>query len=137
MTRVAKAVAYVVADGRLLVLTHRDVPLTVTGVQVPAGTVRDGETPAQAVLREVREETGFGCYEIHRALGLVEYPISRDETHLRHYFHLVPTAPLPESWEAAERHDGEREPTAFDLFWIPLAQGHVLAAGLGARLAHV
>lgn len=127
-----KAVAYVVTDGRLLVFTHRDVPLTVTGVQVPAGTVRPGEPPEEAVLREAREETGFGCFALRRALGTAEYAGV-----LRHYFELTPTAALPETWTGWERHDGTAAPTAFDFFWIPVAQGHVLAGGLGARIGEV
>lgn len=127
--------AYVVRDGRLLVLTHRDVPLTVTGVQVPAGTVRDGEDPRDAVLREVAEETRYDTFEVRRPLGTETYRIDADTTHLRHFYELAPTAPLPETWESAEEHDGERPPTAFTCWWLPLADAHVLAAGLGARVA--
>jgi len=133
VTRVEKAYAYVVSAGRLLVFTHRDVSLLETGVQVPGGTVRPGEAPEAAVLREVREETGYETFEVRRALGTADYRVG-DVTHHRHFFQLAPTAPLPETWEAAERHDGLRAPTAFVLSWLPLAHGHVLAAGLGALL---
>ena len=40
-----------------MVFTHRDIPEA--GVQVPAGTVEEGETLDAAVLREVHEETGL------------------------------------------------------------------------------
>jgi 8-oxo-dGTP pyrophosphatase MutT (NUDIX family) len=109
------------------VFVHRDVALTVTGVQVPAGTVRPGEDPVDAVLRETREETGD-------ALGTGEYLVG-DETHVRHFFALAPTGPLPETWESAEEHDGLREPTPLTFSWIPVEEGHVLAAGLGTRLS--
>lgn len=106
-------------------------------MQVPAGTVRPGEDPTAAVLRETREETGRDCFALRHPLGVETYRISAGETHVRHFFQLAPTGPLPESWEAAERHDGERSPTWFTLSWLPLADAHVLAAGLGARLADV
>ena len=122
-----------VVAGRLLVFVHRDLPLLRTGVQVPAGTVRDGEDPADAVLRETREETGYDCFAVCAALGTAEYRVGTD-THLRHFFAVDPTEGLPECWDAAELHDGLRPPTPLTFLWIPVTDGHVLAAGLGARL---
>ena len=54
---VKKVVAYITRGDELLVFTHRDSPEA--GVQVPAGTVEEGETLDAAVLREVHEETGL------------------------------------------------------------------------------
>jgi 8-oxo-dGTP pyrophosphatase MutT (NUDIX family) len=42
------------------------------GIQIPAGTVEDGETPEQAVLREAAEETGLTLLSISRYLGCRE-----------------------------------------------------------------
>jgi 8-oxo-dGTP pyrophosphatase MutT (NUDIX family) len=42
------------------------------GVQIPAGTVEEGETPEAAVLREAVEETGLAPLTIRRALGCTE-----------------------------------------------------------------
>jgi 8-oxo-dGTP pyrophosphatase MutT (NUDIX family) len=39
------------------------------GIQIPAGTVEDGERPDEAVLREAGEETGLGGLRIRRYLG--------------------------------------------------------------------
>lgn len=43
-----------------------------TGIQIPAGTVEAGETPRQAVLREVAEETGLARLSVHCYAGSVE-----------------------------------------------------------------
>jgi 8-oxo-dGTP pyrophosphatase MutT (NUDIX family) len=39
------------------------------GIQIPAGTVEDGESPEAAALREAREETGLQNVHIERYLG--------------------------------------------------------------------
>lgn len=96
--------------------------------------MRPGEDPRDAALRETREETGHDAFDVHRFLGTAEYRVG-GATHERHFYALAPTAPLPEEWEAAEQHDGRRPPTPLAFFWIPVAHGHVLAAGLGARLS--
>lgn len=44
----------------LLVSQHRYV-LGADTLEIPAGTIDPGETPEQAALRELREETGYGC----------------------------------------------------------------------------
>ena len=42
------------------------------GIQIPAGTVEDGETPEAAVIREVFEETGLQGVKIEQLLGCIE-----------------------------------------------------------------
>ena len=54
-----KVVCYVVRDGQLLVFRHLDEPWDESGLQVPAGSIRPGESPAAAALREAAEETGL------------------------------------------------------------------------------
>ena len=53
----------------LLLLEH-----PFAGIQIPAGTVEE-ETPEEAVLREVAEETGIELAAIHRYLGCEEKPL--------------------------------------------------------------
>lgn len=102
--RVAKVVAYVVRDDRLLVFTHDLVPIEVAGVQVPAGTIEPDESPADAVVREVLEETRIAARVIGE-LGVEDYDVwpSKAEMHEHHFFQLEPVdSELPERWAAGE-----------------------------------
>jgi len=131
---VAKALAYVVKDGKLLAFRHVDFSFEEVGLQVPGGTIEPGETPEVAVLRELKEETGYDCFEIVKKLGVDTYDISpyRYEIQERHIFLVRPTAPLPDRWLSQEEHEGTRPPTKFENFWLPLPQGQILQSGQGA-----
>lgn len=111
---------------RLLVFSH---PLSPeAGIQVPAGTMRDDESPPDAVLREAWEETGLTRLTLVGLLGRQRFdarPFGRDEIHDRLFFHLTCDEATPERW----RHD-ERDPTdapgeviPFELFWVDLPDG--------------
>ncbi|WP_405436621.1 NUDIX domain-containing protein [Streptomyces avidinii] len=83
---------------------------------MPAGSIRPGEAPESAALREAREETGLSDFKIVRKLGETEYDISpyRFEIQHRHVFHLELTEPTPERWMSQEDHDGKQAPTYFE-----------------------
>ncbi|MFB8003157.1 NUDIX domain-containing protein [Nocardia sp. NPDC056000] len=134
-----KVLAYIVRDGRLLVFRHIDYSWEDVGIQVPAGSLQDGETPEDAVLREAREETGLTEFTIVRKLGEDAYDISpyRFEIQHRHVFELELGQGTPERWNSREEHDGEGEPTRFECFWIPLEVAHVLQSGQGALLGRL
>ncbi len=141
MDRLLKVMAYIVREDRLLVFTHADdaTPFE-SGLQVPAGSVRPGEPPEAAVLREAQEETGLSGLRIERFLGVTEYDARpyADAVYVRFFFRLSVDAPeLPERWTGWERGDGKGEPIRFELFWIPLRKAHVLAAGQSALLGRL
>ncbi|MEE8425015.1 MAG: NUDIX domain-containing protein, partial [Elusimicrobiota bacterium] len=50
------ATGYIVKDAKTLLVFHKRLKLWLA----PGGHVDEGETPEEAVLREVREETGLG-----------------------------------------------------------------------------
>lgn len=50
----------------LLLFEHEN-----AGIQIPAGTVEDGETPEEAAIREAAEETGLTSLSIRYYLGCV------------------------------------------------------------------
>jgi 8-oxo-dGTP diphosphatase len=97
MDRITKVVAYITRDNptgerELLVFEHRDFPEA--GVQVPAGTVKDGEKPEDAVMREVAEEIGLeNCHlvkklAVYAPAALMPNPES-GWINERHVFHLA------------------------------------------------
>ncbi|MDX2054569.1 MAG: NUDIX domain-containing protein [Polyangiaceae bacterium] len=133
MRVVDKAFAYVTDGPRLLVFRHRDFPDA--GLQVPAGTVQPGETPVDAVLREVREEAGLEAFLGARALGVVEFDartIGKTELHRRQFFHLPIAGKPADSWRHYERHATESESAealAFDFYWLPFVEAQALLCG--------
>jgi 8-oxo-dGTP pyrophosphatase MutT (NUDIX family) len=52
------------ADTELLLIQHPN-----AGIQIPAGTVEENETPEDAVLREIAEETGISQVRIKAHIG--------------------------------------------------------------------
>jgi len=132
-----KAFAYITHGRRLLVFSHPHAPEA--GIQVPAGTIEDGEAPEVAVLREAREETGLPGFTLVRFLGeqrLDRADVGRDEIHHRFFFHLRCTETPPEVWRNYEPDpsDGGELPL-FELFWVQLPDDvPALIAGHGALL---
>ncbi|MFC0421328.1 hypothetical protein CQ017_06625 [Arthrobacter sp. MYb224] len=137
---VKKAVGYVVHDGNLLVFTHDDYPMEVTGVQVPAGSIAEGESPAHAVVREVGEETGLAA-RIVRSLGVESYDMwpAKPEVHERHFFQLeLVDSDVQVRWKCGENDASDGgQPVSWTCWWMKLSDAHVLCAGFGARLGSI
>jgi len=118
-----KAFAYITHNNRLLVFSHPDFPEA--GIQVPAGTIEDGEEPGAAALREAFEETGLTNLALGEFLGEQVRDMAdfgRDEIHHRHFYHLRCTENPPETWKHGEMHpsDGTPGPIVFQFFWATL-----------------
>jgi 8-oxo-dGTP diphosphatase len=133
-----KVIAYITCGDKLLVFSHPRYPEA--GIQVPAGTVEEGESLEEAVLREAREETGLEGLRIQSYLGVREYDLSasdRSGVQRRHFFHLALCGEAPTRWRHYEKYpsDGSTEPIEFEFFWARFP-GEVpeLAGGQGELL---
>lgn len=130
--------AYTTHGERLLVFTHPHAPEA--GIQVPAGTVEEGEDPAEAVLREATEETGLRGLKLVGFLGERERDLAgsgRDEIHHRRFYHLRYAGDPPPAWRHQEAHpfDGTAEPIEFAFFWTRMPDEIPdLTADLGAMV---
>ena len=114
--------AYVTNADLLLVFRH--VAFPDAGIQVPAGTIEEGESPEDTVLREVEEETGLDHLEIRSFLGTRNVdmvPWGNREFHRRHFYHIECLGETADRWRHFEttRASGGG-PFEFELFWVRL-----------------
>ena len=135
--KVEKSVAYITHQHRLLVFIHLDFPEA--GVQVPGGTLRRGEDPAMAAMRESKEETGLENLRLIRHLGTQEIPDSQSDPawFRRHFYHIEAFGPVPERWEheEADPSDGSPGPIRLEFYWVEFEEhAPSLHGGLGVML---
>ncbi len=121
-----KVLAYVTHGHRLLVFRHPHFPEA--GIQIPAGTVQDGESPEVAAMREACEETGLTDLELVAFLGqerrdMAEWGLA--QIHDRYFYHLRCRGNPPEVWQHLETDpsDGIFESILFEFFWADLPHG--------------
>jgi len=69
----ARAQAVIIQNGRLLMVRHFDLTVREEYWCLPGGGVEPGESPEQAVIRELKEETGVDMRIIKR-LGVDVFP---------------------------------------------------------------
>jgi 8-oxo-dGTP diphosphatase len=116
---ILKVLAYITrtqnGQSQLLVFDHRDHPEA--GIQVPAGTVDEGEPIEQALFREIEEESGLTNVQLVRKLA--EYESQQWGT-LRHIFHLTAPPDVPDSWSHTVHGRGEDQGMVFEYRWIML-----------------
>src|SRR5690606_22715073 len=104
-----KAFAYITQGTKLLVFEQPDSPLA--GIQVPAGTIENGESPQTGALREAHEETGLETLRVVQFLGEQIRDMSdydKQEIHHRYFYHLLCEEETPETWLHGERFPSDQ-----------------------------
>ena len=82
----------------LLTFRHRDYPDA--GIQVPGGTVEDGEAYEVAALREAFEESGLSGFEAIHDLGSYVHTRHEGDAEVkRHFFHMEVSGTVPDRFE--------------------------------------
>lgn len=120
-----KVLAYILRTNNeaseVLVFDHRDFPEA--GTQIIGGTVDPGEDLIEALLREIKEESGleFKVTDIAKKLGETQYH-RRDipEINNRHYY-LIYSFDLPDTWAHTVHSNGADNGLIFDFFWMPIS----------------
>ncbi|UCE13408.1 MAG: NUDIX domain-containing protein [Candidatus Heimdallarchaeota archaeon] len=131
MSEVEKVFAYITRNNSLLVFIHPDpetgVPDPVSGIQVPGGTIKEGELPEEAVMREAFEETGLTKLKLGCFLGDNQYVYDpsvygKEVIHHRHFFHIIFTQDTPTSWRTVEKDpsDDPGHTVLFEFYWVSL-----------------
>lgn len=119
-----RAYAYITHGRRLLLFTH---PLSPeAGIQVPAGSVEEGEDPGDAALREAHEEAGLSGLKMVRFLAQDTRDMrdcGTEELQYRWFYHLRCEETPPETWSHGEFAEDGTVIFPFDFFWADLDQG--------------
>ena len=125
---IRKVVACLIRPGRsgpeLLVFTHPD-----GSVQIPKGTLEDGESAEAAVLRELREESGISEAAIEASVVDLDYRTPQStldgvplQEQLWQIFRLRSDKPIPDSWQHRASGSPEEDGLVFSCRWICLSR---------------
>ncbi|NMH68313.1 NUDIX domain-containing protein [Bacillus sp. RO3] len=119
MTPTKKAYGYVtrVRDKRTQVLVFRHKGIPEAGIQIPKGTVNQGENTFNAVIREMKEETGIQRFEVEKLISVDYWETDDGAVHNR-YFYKIVCHEMADEWEHNPTGGGEEKGLTFQFFWI-------------------
>lgn len=116
---VPKACAYVTRDDASQLLVFRSEEHD--ALQIPKGTIEPGESPADAVRREVREESGLDPAGPVRRVAADVWTRRTDplKKYVRFFYHLA-VEDAPDAWTHVVECDGPECGLTFECFWVDL-----------------
>lgn len=133
-----KSLAYITFKEELLVFRQPDFPEA--GIQVPKGTIEDGDTPLETIIREIEEETGIHYTDSPEYLGETETIVhSGNATYIehRHFFHCPLKIKPKERWNHYEYHaKGKETPILFSFFWVTCVEADKILIAKQGELLH-
>jgi 2-phosphosulfolactate phosphatase len=119
----------------LLVFEQPDHP---AGLQVPAGTLDQGEHPEWGALREAEEETGLRHLRIvHRLTTHTLHAPWASEFHVRHVYHLESIDGSPDRWMHVVTAGVEDLGMRFECRWHDISEPLELAGRQGEYLEYL
>ncbi|MFX1508060.1 MAG: NUDIX domain-containing protein [Promethearchaeota archaeon] len=101
--KIEKITAFITREKKneeLLLIQHPN-----AGIQIPAGTVEEGETVVEALKREIQEETGIESIKIKNYIGSQTTMLSNNEFLLTTKTKVY-SRPIPTSFDWAELRKG-------------------------------
>lgn len=130
---VPKACAYVTRKDCSQLLVFRSEEHD--SLQIPKGTIEPGESPVDAVRREVREESGLDLSTPVRRVTADVWTRRTDplKKYVRFFYHLE-AHDAPDEWTHVVDCDGPECGLRFRCFWIDLPSTRDFALSLGDYL---
>ncbi len=103
------------------------------GIQVPKGTIEEGETPLEAVKREMLEETGLTTLVVKGLIAQDYFNHPSGVLQKRYFYHLTTSDETMETWQHYPTGLNEAD-LLFSFYWISAEQDTLLAKGHGDYL---
>lgn len=106
------------------------------GIQVPKGTIEEGETPLEAVKREMLEETGLTTLVVQELIAQDYFNHPSGVLQKRYFYHLTISGETKDTWQHYPTGLNEAD-LLFSFYWISAEQDTLLAKGHGDYLYRV
>lgn len=107
-----------------------------SGIQVPKGTIEEGETPLEAVKREMLEETGLTTLVVQELIAQDYFNHPSGVLQKRYFYHLTISGETKDTWQHYPTGLNEAD-LLFSFYWISAEQDTLLAKGHGDYLYRV